>query len=61
MTDGEDWVMRPVLEGMCLYESLLDGTIGLHDIDRMNEALDIRGRNREIARRIEESRNGSQR
>ena len=57
MTDGEDWVMRPVVEGMCFYESLLDGRIGLFDIDRMNEALDVRERNREIARRIAERKN----
>lgn len=57
MTDDEDWVMRPVVEGLCLYESLLDGKIGLEDIDRMNEALDVRQRNRETARRLEENRN----
>lgn len=58
MTDGEDWIMRPVLEGCVHYDRLLDGSIGLHDIDRMNEALDVRQRNREIAKRLEENRNG---
>lgn len=33
--------MRPVLRGMCQYESLLNGTISLFDISRMNEALDV--------------------
>ncbi len=33
--------MRPVLRGMCKYESLLDGTLGLSDVDRMNEAIDV--------------------
>lgn len=49
MTDGEDWVMRPCLEGMCLYESMLSGKISLHDIARMNEALDVRAENRQKA------------
>lgn len=41
MTAGEDWLMRPVLRGMCKYESLLDGTLGLFDVARMNEAIDV--------------------
>jgi hypothetical protein len=45
MNEEEDWVMRPVLEGLCRYESLIDGTIGLVDIARMNEALEIRDEN----------------
>lgn len=49
MTDNEDWVMRPCLEGLCLYESLLSGKISLHDIARMNEALDVRAANRRKA------------
>lgn len=46
MTDGEYWVMRPVLEGLCKYESLIDGTLGMFDLVRMNEALDVRDENR---------------
>ena len=42
MGDDEDWVMRPVLEGMCSYESLKDCTLDLEDIARMNEALDVK-------------------
>ena len=45
MSDGEDWIMRPVLEGMCKYESLLDCTLGLEDIARMNDALDVKYEN----------------
>ena len=41
MIEGEDWLMRPVLRGMCRYESLLDGTLGLSDVSRMNEAIDV--------------------
>ncbi len=37
--------MRPVIEGLCKYESLLDGTLGLEDVSRMNEALDVREEN----------------
>lgn len=45
MNDDEDWIMRPVGEGMCRYESLLDGTLDLADIARMNEYLDIQHEN----------------
>ena len=37
--------MRPVLEGLCKFESLVDGTLDLEDIVLMNEALDIRAEN----------------
>lgn len=45
MSDGEDWLFRPVLEGMCKYESLVDGTLNLEDIARMNDALDVKYEN----------------
>jgi hypothetical protein len=45
MESGLDWVMRPVLNGLCRYESLKDGTLMLEDIARMNEALDVRDEN----------------
>lgn len=38
---GEDWLLRPVVRGMCRYESLLNGTVSLDDIALMNEALDV--------------------
>lgn len=41
MVDEEDWVMRPVVHGLCKYESLTDGTLSLDDVSRMNEALDV--------------------
>jgi len=37
--------MRPVMQGMCKYESLIDGTLELEDIVLMNEAIDIREEN----------------
>jgi hypothetical protein len=45
MTDDEDELLRPVGAGMCRYESLLDGTLDLNDIERMNEYLDMRAEN----------------
>lgn len=55
MPDGEDYVLRPVLEGLCRYESVIDGTLSLADISRLNDALDIRDEN---AHRARESANG---
>lgn len=49
LPDGQDYLMRPVLRGMCRYESLLDGTLGLHDIALMNEALDVIDENSYLA------------
>lgn len=52
--------MRPVLEGMCNYESLINGAIDLVDLARMNEAIDVRNENRtraEEALAAEQERN----
>ena len=48
--------MRPVLAGMCRYESLLDGALGIADIALMNDALDVRADNEYLMR--ESMRNG---
>lgn len=32
--------MRPVIRGMCRYESIVDGTLDLCDFADMNDALD---------------------
>ena len=53
MADGEDWLLRPVVKGMCRYESLKSGEIDLADLDRMNEALDVLDENTRIAERLE--------
>ena len=45
MENGEDWILRPVIEGMCSYESLIDCKVDLEDIALMNEVLDIRAEN----------------
>lgn len=39
LPDGMDFVMRPVLRGLCKYESLKDGTLDLCDIADMNDAI----------------------
>jgi hypothetical protein len=54
MGEGDDWLMRPVLAGMCRYESLKNGTLDLLDIARMNDALDVQSENE---RRIHEALN----
>ena len=41
MPNHEDWLLRPVIKGMCKYESLIDGTLDLFDIALMNDALDV--------------------
>ena len=33
------------MAGMCRYESLIDGSLGMVDIARMNDALDVRDEN----------------
>lgn len=45
MAEDEDWLLRPVLEGLCRYESLKDCTLDLEDIARMNDSLDVRAEN----------------
>lgn len=41
--------MRPVIRGLCRYESLLDGSLDLHDIAEMNDALDVMDTNSHLA------------
>jgi hypothetical protein len=52
MIDGEYWLMRPVLEGLCNYESLLNGALDLSDVSRMNEAIDVRN---ELRARVDDA------
>lgn len=39
LPDGADLLMRPVLRGLCKYESLIDGTLTLCDVADMNDAI----------------------
>jgi len=50
--------MRPVVKGMCRFESLKDGSIDLADIALMNEALDVMAENTQIAHKLAEQKNG---
>jgi hypothetical protein len=43
------------MDGLCKYESLIDGTLGLEDVALLNDALDVRAANEEILRRHAES------
>jgi hypothetical protein len=43
--ETEEWCLSPVHAGMCRYESLIDGTLDLSDIARMNEYLAVRHEN----------------
>jgi hypothetical protein len=53
MVSGEDWLLRPVLAGMCRYESLKDGTLDLEDVARMNDCLEVQDANQaRIARSL---------
>ena len=58
MPNGEDWLLAPVIAGMCKYESLKDGTVDLADIALMNDALAVRADNEEIAREAMTKANG---
>lgn len=54
MSDGEEWLMRPVLKGMCKYESLKNGDLDLEDIARMNAAMDVEAENENRMRKASE-------
>ena len=41
LPDGEDWLMRPIIKGLCRFESLVDGKLTLADFALMNDALDV--------------------
>jgi hypothetical protein len=45
LAGGEDWLLRPVLKGLCKFESLKDCSLDLADIALMNDALDVMDEN----------------
>jgi hypothetical protein len=49
LPDQEDWLLRPVVKGMCCFESLKDGTLDLADIALMNDALNVIADNERLA------------
>ena len=55
LPDGEDWLMSPIIKGLCRFESLVDGKLTLADFALMNDALDVVEEN---DRRYSEATNG---
>lgn len=51
MSNGEDWLMRPVVAGMVGYESVVRPGLDLCDFADMNEALDCAALNSKPAPR----------
>ena len=51
LPDGIDFLLRPVREHMCSYESLKDGTLTLEDVFLMNAFLDNEYHNRSEVQR----------
>lgn len=54
MVSGEDWLLRPVDAGWCKFESLLDCTLDLEHVAKMNDALDVKAENEKRARKAQE-------
>ncbi|HCA5065505.1 hypothetical protein RAN67_02415 [Acinetobacter baumannii] len=50
--------MRPVIRGLCRFESLKDGTLDLADIALMNDALDVQADNQLLLERYNEQNKG---
>lgn len=57
MPGREDWLMAPVVAGLCRFESLKDGSLDLADIAFMNDALAVRSDNEALAREVMEKNN----
>ena len=57
MAGGIDEVMAPVLNGLCKYESLLDGNLDLGDIARMNDAYLVKSENQRRAQAYYDEKN----
>lgn len=57
MPDESDWLMRPVIKGMCKFESLKNGELDLFDIALMNDALDVVADNEYLLHKERERKN----
>ena len=44
-----DWFWRPMMRGLCRYESLVDGTMHIEDVATMNAVLDAADENQHRA------------
>ncbi|RCU39130.1 hypothetical protein DVA76_15320 [Acinetobacter baumannii] len=58
LPDHEDWLLRPVIRGLCRFESLKDGTLDLADIALMNDALDVQADNQLLLERYHKQNKG---
>lgn len=45
LPDGMDFIMRPILAGMCSMSDAKDGTLDLADFALMNDALAVQSEN----------------
>lgn len=45
MSEGLDWLYRPVLAGILPESALYDGSVDLARVSRLNEALDAQAEN----------------
>lgn len=54
LPDNLDWLLAPVVEGLCGYEALCDSTVDLMDIALLNDALAVRNENNARARKAAE-------
>jgi hypothetical protein len=45
-----------VLRGLCRFESLKDGTLGLEDLALMNDAIDVQADNQRLAQERSEAK-----
>lgn len=54
MRDGLDWLLRPVSEGWCKFESLIDGTLDLEHLAIMHEGIDVKAENERRYRKANE-------
>ena len=39
--DEIDFIMKPVLRGLCKYESMIDGTLSIYDVSLLNATIDV--------------------
>lgn len=46
MGDMKDWILRPVLQGLVRYESIISCQITLADLALLNDAMDVEAENR---------------
>lgn len=58
MAGGEDWLMRPILRGLCDYSELNHTNLDLCDFAMMNDALDVEAENKLKSMELRENGNG---